>query len=74
MMFLYHTLSLLQKFYPEIADMCWRFDSSGGYLFYLFWECLLIQPFWADVNTLIYNMFDIQVPMDPLTLLLNVSH
>lgn len=67
-MFWYHTPSL----FPMTPDICWRCDSARSDIFYVFWDCPGIQPFWASVWDFIYRVVGVELPLTPLSLLLNV--
>lgn len=46
----YKNPTLLQKFYADLPDTCWRCQSERGSLLHLWWACPLIQNFWSAVH------------------------
>lgn len=45
----YRTLRILHKFYPEVADCCWRCQEEGATMLHIFWSCPKLGPFWREV-------------------------
>lgn len=74
LMYWYHTPTFLHKLNPSIPDICWRCSANGGSQFHLFWGCPGIRPFWVVVQSLIFDVLGLRVPLDPMLFLLNVTN
>lgn len=49
----YRTPDKINKFLPTISLNCWRCNAARGSLLHIWWECPLIQSYWADIHSLI---------------------
>lgn len=72
LMFWYHTPSLLHSLFPEVPDSCWRCGAGGADLFHVYWDCPPIQVYWSRVKTLLGEVMGVDIPLSPLSYLLNL--
>lgn len=69
----YLTPSRLNKMKPSILALCWRECLSTGNLLHIFWSCKNIQPFWEEVQSLIYNVTNTHLKLEPALTLLSLG-
>ena len=49
----YRTPIIIHKYNANISPLCWRCKSAQGTILHIWWECVLIKPFWKDIHRLI---------------------
>lgn len=70
----YRTPSLLNKYFPEIPDKCWRCQEERGTLLHVLWSCPKLEYFWRDVRWIAQKFTEYNLPEDPALFLLHVSN
>lgn len=67
----YNTPYKLARMFPGTAtERCWRECGGVGTLLHVFWECPLVRPFWAELQTFLREVCSFQICLTPqLTLL-----
>lgn len=71
-MFWYHTPELLHRLNPLLPGECWRCGSLPGSLPHIFWDCLLIKPFWSQISNMLVGVFSQRIPLDPANFMFNM--
>lgn len=64
--------SVLQSYYPEASDRCWRCQEQRGMLLHNFWFCLKLEHSWKEVPRLTQKFGDYAVPEDTTFFLLHL--
>lgn len=70
----YRTPSLLNKFFPEIPDKCWRCQEERGTLLHVLWSCPKLEYFWREIRRIAQKFTEYNLPEDPALFLLHVSN
>lgn len=65
--------TLYNFIYPSADRQCWRCNADIGTLYYIFWSCPLIIPYWRMVHSLLHSVFGSWVPFNPKTFLSHLS-
>lgn len=68
----YITPVRLNKFNPNIPDLCFKCNKFPGTFFHCVWECEEIQKFWAEVTQCISQFTSSQVTTCPMLCVLNL--
>lgn len=69
----YRTPSVLASIFPGHSPLCWRCGTQTGTIFHIFWECLVLTPFWRHVVEIIYKLTDVALQNNPAAILLNMT-
>lgn len=72
LMFWYRTLEVLHKFDPSIPQTFWRCLKDIGTHYHIFWDCPMIRPFWNLGQSLLQDLFEMDLPLDPVHYLLGL--
>lgn len=68
---MYITPVKLNRFNPNIPDVCNKCDQKGT-LFHCLWECSKIQVFWEGVLKIIKDITGLEIPQNPKLIVLGV--
>lgn len=69
---LYTTPVKLNRFNPQIPDLCFKCSEYQGTLFHCLWECDEIQKFWRRVIHYISQITSTLIPLNPKLCVLGV--
>lgn len=67
----YRTPDKINKFIPNVSPKCWRCNAARRSLLHIWWECPLIQPYWADIHRLITQITTYTPDFTPAQFLLH---
>lgn len=71
--FWYLTTDVLHVIYPSSSNQCWHCQGYKGTLFHIYWDGLLIAPFWHPTQQLLTRLVKVPVPMTPKFFQLGLS-
>lgn len=72
LLFWFRTPEVLHRYDPGVPRVCWRCRDDTGSHFPIFWECPSIQSFWSSIHTYLQNLFEINLPLNPINFLLGL--
>lgn len=67
----YYTPERLARIYPTLSPKCTRCELDTGTFYHMVWSCPKIRPFWSSVADTLETVCGVEIPLDPLTLLLS---
>lgn len=69
----YATPVKLHSWFPDHSDTCWRCNSDKGSLLHIWWQCPILNTFWAKVREMIYLITETKLKLDAAACLLHVT-
>ena len=70
--YIYITAEKINKFNPNIPDLCYKCNTDKGTLYHCLWECVHIQCFWRSVVGCISRMVSSPIQVCPELCILGI--
>lgn len=74
LLFWYRTPVILHARNPEASRQCWRCRNDIGTHYHIYGDCPIIKPFWTYDQTLLQNLLNITIPLNPIHYLLGLPN